>query len=114
MNFTTKNFDDIFMKAIFNGIRDAIWNNFAVVVSFKGRTIEREVGGGIDVRDFKVEVIEQEDIEYVSPRDKMIQRHLKNEAMEAESRKKGSRRSGEILKRKWAMKRRLEALKGKV
>lgn len=107
MNFTSKKVDNLFLKMIFRYIDNALWNKFELKVSFNGREISPEIGGGIEARDFKVELVEKGSIPYLSPRDKMLKRFDRNDERTNENRSKGGLKSSRVREAK----RRLDALR---
>lgn len=112
MNFITKaSGSDIFLRMLFEAVDNMLWKQFDLRVSFKGRKILRELGGGHEAREFKVEVLEKKEIEYLSPREIQDEKYQKKLDFDHQKRLKGGKKNSENWARKRRMKEYLESKK---
>lgn len=101
MNLKTEKLDNVFLGMIFGFIKKMSWQSFDLRVRFKGRVIDREKGGGFEAREFKVSILDQNDIEYISPREQAEIDYGKKLDMQHKNRLRG----GEKTSRYWKLKR---------
>lgn len=102
MNFATDKLDSIFLRMIFGFIKTMKWQAFDLRVRFKGRVIDKELGGGFEARDFKVNLNKQEDLNYISPREQKELNYKTKLDRDHQNRMRG----GEKNSRNWEIKRR--------
>ena len=107
MNFATEKLDSIFLRMIFGFIKSMRWQAFDLRVRFKGRVIDKELGGGFEARDFKVNLNNQEDLAYVSPREEKDANYKTKLDRDHQNRLKG----GEKNRRNWQIKNMQKARK---
>ena len=109
MNFTSNRIDDVFLKMLFRFIDNPTWNQFSLQVDFVGREISREIGGGIEARNFTVNLVEKKEVDHLSPRDKMFKKFESNDKISNSARSKGGLKSARMREAK----RRLEAMRAR-